>query len=235
MLDLLVTLTPISLIDSLSMLPFAVVILAVLLSGPRPYVAASAFLLGVFLSYFAAGVVIALGLGAIIQRVTEALVDWFKNPNALDYILSMVIGLALILGGYRWATARRARAEQKQRPSDMTPAQAFVLGAGATIAGIWGALPYFAAIDQLLKSDLSAGEAVAALAYYNLIFISMGVGLVVLKALMGTRADAVFEVVNRLIAIWGKRVLIAAMVVLGAVMVADGVGWVFGRPLIPVG
>ena len=52
---------------------------------------------------------------------------------------------------------------------------------------------------------------------------------------MGSRADAVFDTVNRLIQIWGKRVFIALMVVLGLVMVGDGVGWALGWPLIPTG
>ena len=109
MLDVILTLTPISLIDSLSLLPFAVVVLAVLLSGPKPYVAATSFLLGIFLSYFAAGVVIAWGLGEVIERVTEALVHWFKNPSALDYILSIVIGVAAIVSvTISAATTRRA-------------------------------------------------------------------------------------------------------------------------------
>ncbi len=235
MIEVILTLTPISLIDSLSLLPFAVVVLAVLLSGPKPYVAATSFLLGIFLSYFAAGVVIAWGLGAVIDRVTAALVHWFKNPSATDYILSMVIGVALIALGYRWANARRVKAEQKKASPGMTPAQAFGVGAGATIAGVWGALPYFAAIDQILKANLSYGESAIALAYYNVVFVSLGAVLIPVKAFLGPRADAMFETVNRLIAVWGKRVLIAAMLVLGAVMVADGVGWMLGRPIIPVG
>ncbi len=235
MLDLLVTLTTISLIDSLSMLPFAVVALAVLLTGSKPYLTASAFLLGIFVSYFASGVVIALGLGETINRVTAALVHWFKHPNALDYYLSIAIGLALIVLGYRWATARRARAAQKKPDATAGPGRAFLLGAGAVLAGLWGALPYFAAVDQILKADVSVAGAVGALAFYNVVFVSSGVALVLMRAFLGSRADAIFQVVNRLLATWGKRVLIAAMVILGAVMVADGVGWMVGRPLIPVG
>ncbi len=235
MLDLLITLTTISLIDSLSMLPFAVVALAVLLTGDTPYLTATGFLLGIFVAYFASGVVIALGLGETINRVTAALVHWFKNPNALDYYLSIVIGLALIFLGYRWATARRARAEQKKPDAGAGPGKAFLLGAGAVIAGLWGALPYFAAVDQILKADLSVAEAITALAYYNVIFVSSGVLLVLSRAVFGAWADAVFEAVNRLFAVWGKRILIVAMVILGLVMVADGVGWLLGRPLLPVG
>lgn len=235
MLDLIVTLVPISLLDSLSLLPFAVVVLAVLLAGPKPYVASVGFLLGIFLSYLGAGVLIAVGLGQVIQRVSAALIFWFKNPSTLDYVLGMIVGVALILLGYRWANARAARAERKRPAAAMTPLQAFGMGAGATIAGLWGALPYFAAIDQLLKANLSVGESVVALAVYNVVFISLAVPLVVLKAIVGQHADAIFAKVNDVIAVWGKRLLIAGMIVLGTVMLADGIGWMLGRPIIPVG
>ena len=235
MLDLFIALTTISLIDSLSMLPFAVLAMAVLLSGKQPYLTATGFLLGIFVSYFASGVVIALGLGETIQRVTAALVHWFKNPSALDYYLSIVIGLALIFLGYRWATARRAKAEQKKPDATMGPGKAFAIGAGAVLAGLWGALPYFAAVDTILKEDLTIPHTIIALAYYNVIFISSGVALVLIRAVMGDKANAVFETVNRLVALWGKRLVIATMVILGLVMLADGVGWLLGRPLIPVG
>ena len=202
MLDLFLTLIPISLIDSLSLLPFAVVVLAIVLSGPKPYLAATSFLLGIFISYFGAGVLIAWGLGEVIERVTTALVHWFKHPNAIDYLLSIVVGIALIVIGYRWANARRARAERRKASSGMTPAQAFGIGSGATIAGLWGALPYFAAIDQILKADVSDTETIIALALYNVVFISLGAALVLVKVFIGTRADAVFETMNRFIAVW---------------------------------
>jgi hypothetical protein len=234
MLDLLVTLTPISLIDSLSLMPFAMVVLATLLSGPKPYVSSISFLLGTTLSYFAAGVLIAFGLGGLIERLTVSLVHRFWNPQAIDYWLSMVIGLALIVLGYRWAVARRERAERKDVSTGMTPPQAFTLGAGATIAGLWGALPYFAAVDQILKANVSMWEVMIALAYYNIVFVSLAASLVLVRAVAGKRADGLFAAVNRLLSVWGKRLLIAGMILLGIVMIADGVGWLLGHPLIPV-
>jgi len=235
MLELLIALTPISLIDSLSLLPFAVVVLAVLLSGPKPYLASVSFLLGTTLSYFAAGILIVFGLGEFIQRATASIAHWFNNPSAIDYILSMVVGVALIILGYRWAIARRKRAQRREVSSGMTPPQAFVMGAGATIAGLWGALPYFAAIDHIMKADVSYAEGIAALAYYNIVFVSLAAALLLIRAVAGPRADGLFNAVTRLFEIWGKRVLVALMIVLGSVMLADGVGWLVGHPVIPVG
>ena len=186
------------------------------------------------LSYFSAGVLIAVGLRSLIEQVTTYLAYWWKNPSTVDHVLGIVVGFGLITVGYRWAQARQEKAKRKKVSSEMTPTQAFWLGAGATIAGIWGALPYFAAIDLILKSDISDWEAVGVLAYYNLIFMSPLALLVLIRACAGKRADGVFDWVNRLFTVWGKAILIVTMIVLGLVMVADSVGWFIGHPLIPV-
>lgn len=233
MLELLLVLTPISLIDSTSMMPFAVVVLAMLLSGPKPYLSSMNFVLGTALTYFAGGVLIAVGLGSLIESVSAALVHWWRNPSTLDYVLSLIVGVGLVFVGYRWAVARQ-EAKEKDAFSGVTPARAFLLGAGTTIVGLWGALPYFAAIDQILKADVSDWEAMIALAYYNLIFVAAMVLGIILRALLGKRADRLFDGVSRFFSIWGKRILIAVMVSLGLVMMADGVGFFFGHPLIPV-
>ncbi len=233
MLDLLVVLTPIALVDSLSMVPFAVVALAVLLSGRQPYAASFSFMAGTVLSYFAAGLLIAFGLGGLIDSASQFIAHRFWNPETIDYVLGLLIGLALIFFGYRMAIMRQEKGKQKEVAADMSPAQAFGLGAGATIAGIWGALPYFAAIDQILKADVSDVEGVIALAFYNLMFASLLLVLILIRAVLGQRADRMFEAVNQLFTVWGKRVLIAVMVLLGLVMVADSTGYFLGYPLIP--
>ena len=73
-------------------MPFAVVALAVFLSGARPYTSAAAFLLGIGLSYTAAGVLIILGLGEVFDSASAWVIYWWENPDALDYVLGIVIG-----------------------------------------------------------------------------------------------------------------------------------------------
>jgi hypothetical protein len=231
--EVLLLLTPIALLDSLSMLPFGIVVLAVLLSGDRPYASSLSFLAGTAGSYFAAGLLIALGLGDLIGRASAAVSHRFWHPETIDYILGLAIGLALVFFGYRLAVMRQEKGKKKDVSAGMTPAQALFLGAGATIAGIWGALPYFAAIDQLLKAEASPAESALGLAYYNLVFISILLLLVGIRAVLGTGANALFERLNAGVAVWGKRALVVAMVALGLLMVADSIGYLAGHPLIP--
>jgi len=236
MIDLLVVLTPISLVDSVSMIPFGLLALAVLLSGSRPYAGAVAFVAGIFCSYLPAGLLLVLGLGPLFDRVSRWLAHWWSNPGTADMILGIVVGLLLVFVGYRIAVARPKKATEKADniSEGATPGQAFMLGAGATIVGLWGALPYFAAADQIMKADLPAMQATLAIVYYNLIFILPLVVLLLIRAVAGERAAGLFDAVNRIFARWGKRVLSAALIVIGLVVLADSIGWLIGRPLLPV-
>ena len=172
MLDLLLALTPIAIVDSLSMLPFGVVVLAVLLSGARPYLGSLSFLAGTAISYLASGLLIAFGLGGLIDSASQFISHRFWRPETIDYVLGWIIGLALIVFGYRLALMRQKKGKQKEVSAGMGPGQAFTLGAGATIAGIWGALPYFAAIDHILKAETGRPETILALVFYNLARLS---------------------------------------------------------------
>lgn len=231
MTDLLALLTPISLADSLSVVPMCIVPLAILLAGRQPLLGSAMFLSGVAIPYYAFGVFIALGL----DRVFGQLEEWLKKePGTLDLILQLVIGAVVLFFGWKMVAARE---ERKRRAADdasegMTPWKGFALGAGFTIAGAWGALPYFAAIDQILRADLTTTEALLALGYYNVVFISIPVVLVVLRLTLGKRASGLFDRVREVAEKWGRRFVIAVLMLIGLFLVVDGVGWFFDRPLI---
>ena len=38
---------------------------------------------------------------------------------------------------------------------------------------------------------------------------------------------------NRFFSAWGPRVIVGILVVLGIVLVMDGIGWFLGKPLLP--
>jgi hypothetical protein len=51
---------------------------------------------------------------------------------------------------------------------------------------------------------------------------------------LGARSQPFFDAVSRFSEVWGRRLIAAALLVLGGLLVADGVGWFFGRPLLPL-
>ena len=115
----------------------------------------------------------------------------------------------------------------------MTPALAFSVAAGLTIAGLPHALLYFAAIEQILRADLTVAPIVKAVLYYNVVAFLPLILIVLVRGLVGARMDPFFEVVLRFFERRGKRLMFFALLALGVVLAVDAVGWFFGFPLLP--
>jgi cytochrome c biogenesis protein CcdA len=157
MLDLWAVLLPILLADLINPVLFAFMVYAV--GTDRPLSNSLAALLGHTSAYFFSGVLLALAFEAIKERLA--------NPRPIDYGLGLVVGVLLL-----WAAwASRPGGQQKRsepRLEQVGPLKAFAVGALINIVGLPFALPYFAALDQILKADLSVATSVIALAGYNL-------------------------------------------------------------------
>ena len=54
-------------------------------------------------------------------------------------------------------------------------------------------------------------------------------------AIAGYKAERWFQAAVALFTRWGKRLLVTVLVGLGFILIVDGIGWFFGKPLIPVG
>jgi cytochrome c biogenesis protein CcdA len=235
MTELLLVLVPIALVDSTSMLPVAVPVMLAMLAGPRGLAACVAFLLGIFAVYLPCGIVIALGLGAVFERFGEVLAEaWAKTPGTGDLALQIAIGLLLLAFGWKLVGARQKRGERAAERTGLGPPEALALGAGLMLVGMPGALPYFAAVDQILRADASATGAVLALLWYNALFLLPLALVPVLRLVLGARSQPFFDAVSRFSEVWGQRLIAAALLLLGALLVGDGVGWFLGRPLLPL-
>ena len=181
MLDLLPTLLPILLVDVLNPVLFAVMVFAA--GSRRPVINSSALLLGHTLAYFVAGVAVAHGL----DRLTERL----ANPQRIDFVLSGIIGLGLL-----WLVipTKKAGAPAANEPEwELTPAKCLGFGAVVNFLGIPFALPYFAVVDQILKSDLSAAGSLIVLGTYNLGYALPFLVVPAAVAIAGERAKPVLD------------------------------------------
>ena len=233
MVELLVILTPIGLLDSISMIPICIVIMVVLLAEPKPLVRPSALIVGIFVTYVASGLLILLGLQIVFDEISAYTLRLWKNPEAEELILQVLIGAVLCAFGVRIATARKRRTE-KPAASDMTGIQALLAGAGLTIVGLPGAVPYFAAIDLILRTDVTLLQQMLALGYYNYVFVTPLVAIVALRLILGERSTGTLDAVKKFFDTWGQRLIVALLLILGVVLVLDGIGWFLGHPLIPV-
>ncbi|MFQ6024198.1 MAG: GAP family protein, partial [Acidiferrobacterales bacterium] len=152
----------------------------------RPLMNSSAVLLGHTVAYFCVGIVLALGLERIAERLA--------NPKPFDYVIGLIIGLVLILVAIR--SRKKPGKRPQERAPQLTPMQAFGFGAVVNFIGIPFALPYFAAIDQILKADVSAVTALIILAAYNLLYALPFAIVPVVVAVLGDRAQPILERIN---------------------------------------
>lgn len=231
MIELLVVLLPIVVTDALNPVLAGAVIFA--LGTPKPYRAAFWVLAGWALVYFVAGV----GLAAGLQRVTAVL----ANPRPVDFVIQAPIALGLI-----WFAYTSARSGENPRTSQQVPrptgsthtlgaVSGLLLGGTINLVGLPFALPYFAAIDQMLKADLSIGEALLVLAIYNLAYVLPFAALAVLRFVYRDQADLLFTRIND----WMERasavVMPVMLFVVGAVLIIDTVLYfTTGTPLINI-
>jgi hypothetical protein len=114
----------------------------------------------------------------------------------------------------------------------MGPLQIFTLSASINILGMWGALPYFAAMAQILKADLETPTMMAILVYYNVVFSLPLLGFIMLRVLMGDKATAALDRISGFFSHWGKLILILSLYLLGLLLITDGIGWFIGYPIL---
>ena len=172
-------------------------------------------LAGHTLAYLTAGIVIGLSL--------ERILEYLAEPRAVDFVISGLLGCALL-----WL-ALRTRKDKGDRPQEsqaaLTPGSALLTGAVINFVGIPFALPYFAAVDQLLKTDLSASEIVLSLAAYNLLYALPFLLVPVIVLVMGGRSKSTLARINGWLERVGNVLMPLMIGALGLALVADAASY----------
>jgi cytochrome c biogenesis protein CcdA len=235
MLELLTVLSPIALIDSASITPLGLMPLATILAGKRPFGTAFAFLVGLYVSYLIMCLLFLFGLSAFLMRFNAWLSHRWDNPEPIDFGLQILLGLVMLIFGLRITEKRKSKSSGRELQSGVSPASAFGFGFLMNVVGFPGALPYFAAADQIAQADPPTSDAVLAVVYYVTIFVLPLTAIVLLRALLGQPMDAIMQAIQRFFDSWGKRLIMVLLVLLGVILVVDGVAYYLGGPLIPIG
>lgn len=222
---LLTSLVAIAALDSLN--PTATAIQVFLLSTPKPIARSITFVIGVFTAYCTVGLLITLGLGeaiaALVNQVGLAL------PGSILYGLQFLLGVVLLVIGWKFNSSNERKTER--RPQKLTLTDTFVLGLAVTIWESPTALPYLAAIQQIMRANLGWLSIIAILGLYNLIFVFPLIVLLGIYIVLQGRSAALLYRINRAIEQWGPRILRVVLIVLGAALILDSVAYTFGRPL----
>lgn len=184
MVEIWAILIPILLTDIVNPVLFAFLVYAA--GSNRPLMNSSAVLLGHTVAYFFVGIVLALGL----ERIAERLAD--RKP--FDYVIGLIIGLVLILVAI--PSRKKSYKRPQERALQLTPIKAFGFGAVVNFIGIPFAVPYFAAIDQILKAGVSAATALVMLAAYNALYALPFAVVPLLVAVLRDRGRPILERIN---------------------------------------
>jgi cytochrome c biogenesis protein CcdA len=235
MIELLAVLTPIALIDSASITPLGLVPLATILAGKRPFGTAFAFLAGLFISYLMMCLLFLFGLSAFLMRMNDWLNYRWNNPEPADFGIQILVGLVMLVFGLRIVEKRKSKSGGREIQSGVTPTAAFGFGFLMNVVGFPGALPYFAAADRIAQADPPTSDAVIAVVYYVTIFVLPLAAIVLLRVLLGKRMDGVMQAIQGFFDSWGRRLVMVLLILLGLILVVDGVAYFLGGPLIPIG
>ncbi len=210
MQDLWLTLPPILIADVVNPVLFAFMVYAV--GTTRPVANSIAALLGHTIAYLAFGVLFALAFNVIAERIA--------NPEPVDYWISLVIGVLLLWVAWR-SRSSDSTPSDRSADSEMSPIKAFFLGGVINLVGIPFALPYFAAIDQVLKADLNTTASLTVIAVYNIAYALPFLIVPVLAVVMGEAARPVLARINNKVDRISAVLMPVMLVLVGLFLIAD--------------
>lgn len=209
MLHLFTVLIPILLADIVNPVLFAFMVYAA--GSDRPVSNSIAALLGHTAAYLSFGIGLALAFDIIMDRLT--------NPEPIDYVLSLLIGTLLL-----WAAwGVRGDKQQQTAPNveQLTPLKAFGIGAIINIVGLPFALPYFAALDQILKADLTVADSALVIFGYNIGYALPFLVVPLLAIAMGERSRPVLARINEKVDRVSAILMPFILAIVGIALVVD--------------
>lgn len=213
MIELLPKLIPLLIVDVLNPMLFALLIAAV--GTSRPLANSTAFLAGHTVSYFISGIIIALGLDQITDRL--------DNPHPVDFVIELLVGLLCL-----WAAlaSRDGKASEAKKPErELTPAYCFGYGAVVNFIGVPFALPYFAVVGQLLKANLSIESSLLVLMFYNAVYALPFLLVLMAIALIGDSSRPILEKINNVLISLVDRFMPILLLLLGAALTVDALAY----------
>ena len=224
MFELIVTSIPILVSDVLNPVLLAGVIFG--LGSRRPFLNSTLLLLGWFVTYFAAGILLALGLDAII--------DFFKTPRPIDFVIETVLGLLLIgLGVYVVRSGQRHKKGREFDDADtLSAGTSFWIGASINLIGMPFAIPYFAFLGQILKADLDWMGALMVLLIYNLLYVLPFSLLIFIRLIYRQESDVLFKSISDAMESLSAILMPILLFLVGGALLADAfVFFSTGNPL----
>ncbi len=216
MSTLIAILLPIVLIDMVNPILLAGVIYG--LGSTHPFINGTAILISFFMTYLFSGVLFAMGLDFVMEM--------YHLPPIYDYVLELIVAALLFIFAWKIYHAPKAHPEENLIHSKtMTLGESLFVGLQINLIGLPFALPYFAAIDQMLKADIHAMQLFNVLLLYNIIYILPFSLLIFVRWCCKKNSNRIFQTANRKMHDASVKYLPFIFLILGLVLVEDFISY----------
>jgi len=212
MLDLWAVLVPILLADIVNPVLFAFMVYAV--GTDRPFGNSIAALLGHTAAYLSFGISLAFAF--------DVITNWLANPKPIDYGIGLLIGVLLLWVAWRIRVGDKKEMQETQ-VEHSGPLKSFGIGAVINIIGMPFALPYFAALDQILKADLTVTDSVIVITGYNIGYALPFLVVPVLAFALGDRSRPLLARINEKLDRISAYLMPLLLTLVGIALVLDAI------------
>lgn len=214
MIGLSLVLVPILITDVINPVIFAATLYV--LGTCHPIRNTLVMLLSFFVTYYLAGIAIAVGL--------DSFSDAFALPHGFDYIVEVIVGALLVVFGLLSYKKDYTPPDEKLKKNEaMTVGQSLLLGLQVNLIGLPFAIPYFGAIDQILKAEVAVLPTLSILFAYNVLYILPFATMVLLFVVSRQQSEVIFQKINLWINKIADSYLPIIFVILGVLLLIDGI------------
>jgi cytochrome c biogenesis protein CcdA len=224
-----------SLVDGLTTTP-QILILFFILTTVRPERRAWAYIAGVSVFYFLAG--LAATLPAVRARDLFRLLNGAVagGPDGVYYAVQAAVGFGLLAGGFAYYFRKPKELDREGRVARLLAGsgvmRAFLIGAAVTLGGLPGSVAYFAALDRLLTAGLTWPAQAAYILVYNVVYVLPLVVPLTLYLLLHRRIEDFAARLKLQVVRWNRVFLAVVLLVFGLTLLADSSFYFFaGKPI----
>jgi cytochrome c biogenesis protein CcdA len=201
--------------DSLN--PSLFVALFYLLATTRPVLRILSYIAGVLVVNFFGGLLLFFGVWETIGRLLDNL------GNEVLFGVQLLAGMALVLFGFVFKATSDSAQDVTKKLRSISPVHTFLLGMAVMLNEITTALPYFAAIERIIRAQMDTIGNLLALAGYNVVFSLPLFGFLALYVAYGQRFTSEINRLTQPVIIWTLRIIKYGSIVLGIPLVLDAI------------
>ena len=183
----------------------------------RARLALTSFTAGVFLVYFAGGLLALLGGRELITSLAPHLGERVKREVEVGG------GLVLLAVATSVWLMRARVADYAVKPREARAGSSLALGAAIMVVELPTAFPYFAAIAAVSASRVNVAAQAGLIGLYNLLFVAPLLGILATRSLAGERGERVLQSGRDWVERKAPAVLAGTLATIGLACVVFGV------------